>query len=74
MSCVVVSPWAFHGHLSGKFATVDLAINKKIKVGFKILANHLKIPMEKTLAIGDNLNNIPVFKVVGRNIAIANAE
>lgn len=60
---------------SGSIATVELGHKQTNKgFGLKYLANHLQIPMEKTLAIGDNFNDIPMFRVAGRSIAMANAE
>lgn len=37
------------------------------------MANHLKIPMEDTVAIGDNLNDLSMFEVAGMGIAMGNA-
>ncbi|MCU9614410.1 Cof-type HAD-IIB family hydrolase [Caldibacillus lycopersici] len=41
--------------------------------GLKILAAHYQIPVENTIAIGDNLNDLPMFKVAGTSIAMGNA-
>lgn len=38
------------------------------------MANQLKIPMENTVAIGDNLNDLSMFEVAGMSIAMENAE
>ena len=37
------------------------------------LANHLKIPLEKTIVFGDYLNDLEMFDVAGRALAVANA-
>lgn len=38
------------------------------------LASHLNIPLENTVAIGDNLNDLSMFQVAGTSIAMGNAE
>jgi len=38
-----------------------------------LLARHLKVPLEKVMAIGDGENDIPLFKDVGLSVAMANA-
>lgn len=38
------------------------------------MANHLDIPMKDTVAIGDNLNDLAMFKVAGMSIAMGNGE
>lgn len=40
----------------------------------KFLADHYKIPMEKTVAIGDNLNDLSMIEVAGYGCAVGNAE
>jgi Cof subfamily protein (haloacid dehalogenase superfamily) len=42
--------------------------------GLKIMANHFNIPLEDTIAIGDENNDIPMFKTAGLAIAMANAK
>jgi len=37
------------------------------------MANYLNIPLQDTVAIGDNLNDISMFKVAGISIAMGNA-
>jgi Cof subfamily protein (haloacid dehalogenase superfamily) len=39
----------------------------------KFIANHLKVSLEKTIAFGDNFNDISMFEVVGRSVAMDNA-
>lgn len=41
--------------------------------GLRILADHLGIPMEETVAIGDSINDIPMFEIAGTSIAMGNA-
>ncbi|MED4284820.1 Cof-type HAD-IIB family hydrolase [Priestia megaterium] len=42
--------------------------------GLKVMAQYFGIPLEDTVAIGDQLNDIPMFKVAGLAIAMGNAE
>lgn len=39
----------------------------------KFLANKFGIPIEKTVAVGDNLNDLSMVKVAGLGVAVANA-
>lgn len=41
--------------------------------GLTYLANHFNIPIENTIAIGDNLNDISMFEIAGISIAMENA-
>lgn len=40
----------------------------------KFMADHFDIPLEKTVAIGDNLNDLSMFEVAGTSIVMGNAE
>ncbi len=40
----------------------------------KFLAEHYNIPIEKTVAAGDNLNDLPMIKVAGVGVAVDNAD
>lgn len=48
--------------------------NKQANKGFGLqyLANYYKIPLTNTIAIGDNLNDLSMFKVSGISIAMEN--
>ena len=37
------------------------------------MAQHFNIPLEDTVAIGDENNDIPMFKVAGLSISMGNA-
>ena len=39
----------------------------------KFIAGHYNIPAESTVAIGDNLNDLPMIKAAGTGVAVANA-
>lgn len=43
-------------------------------IGLQTLAEYFNIPMEDTIAIGDNFNDIPMFEAAGFAIAMGNAE
>lgn len=42
--------------------------------GVEILAENLAFELEKTIAIGDSVNDISVFNIVGRSFAVGNAD
>lgn len=42
--------------------------------GVKQMADYYNIPMEDTVAIGDNFNDVPMLEVAGLSIAMENAE
>jgi len=42
--------------------------------GLKALANHFNIPLEHTIAVGDNLNDLGMLNIAGLSIAMENAE
>ncbi|EIT85601.1 cof family hydrolase [Fictibacillus macauensis ZFHKF-1] len=57
-------------------STNNLEINHKEANkgnGLQAMADHLSIPYEHTVAIGDNLNDLPMMKVAGTSIAMGNA-
>ena len=41
-------------------------------IGLKVLADHLNIPMEETVAIGDNNNDIEMIQAAGLGVSVAN--
>lgn len=43
-------------------------------IGLQTLAEYFNVPMENTVAIGDNFNDVPMFKAAGLAIAMENAE
>ena len=40
----------------------------------QFIANHFGVPIENTVAIGDNLNDLSMFDIAGMSIAMGNAE
>ena len=50
----------------------DIKANKG--TGLKVIANHFNIPMEDTIAIGDNYNDLGMLEVAGFSIAMGNAD
>ncbi|MFL6554886.1 MAG: Cof-type HAD-IIB family hydrolase [Bacillus sp. (in: firmicutes)] len=59
---------------SSPFNIEVMNINGNKGNGLKVMANYLNIPLEETVAIGDQYNDIPMFKVAGFSIAMGNAE
>lgn len=39
----------------------------------KFIASHYGIPLQRTVAVGDNLNDLPMLQVAGVGVAVANA-
>ena len=42
--------------------------------GIQQMAAHFNIPIEDTVAIGDNFNDVPMLEVAGLSVAMGNAE
>jgi len=42
--------------------------------GIQVMAEHFNIDMKDTVAIGDNYNDMPMFKTAGLSVAMENAE
>ncbi|WP_348519873.1 Cof-type HAD-IIB family hydrolase [Bacillus sp. 165] len=42
--------------------------------GLKVIAAHFAIPLQDTIAIGDNFNDVPMLQAAGFSIAMGNAE
>jgi Cof subfamily protein (haloacid dehalogenase superfamily) len=59
---------------SSPFNIEIMNINGNKGNGLKVMAHHFNISMEDTVAIGDQMNDIPMFKVAGLAIAMGNAE
>lgn len=49
-------------------------INDNKGEALKYLANYCNIPLDKTVAVGDNLNDLSMIKVAGVGCAVGNAE
>jgi len=64
----------FHIVSSGKgnFEIMDCKATKG--KGLETLAKHLQIPLQETVAIGDNYNDASMFQVAGISVAMGNAE
>ena len=43
-------------------------------IALKLMAAHFGIPVQHTIAIGDNLNDLSMFQIAGKSIAMGNAE
>ena len=60
--------------ISSPFNIEIMNINGNKGNGLKVMAEYFKIPLEETVAIGDQQNDVPMFKVAGLSIAMGNAE
>lgn len=59
---------------SSPFNIEVMNINGNKGNGLKVMAKYFNIPLEDTVAIGDQYNDIPMFKTAGFSIAMGNAE
>lgn len=73
---------ALRARLGGKF-DVTCSAKELVEVSpltdnkgeaLKYLAEYYNIPLEKTVAAGDNLNDLSMVKVAGTGVAVANAD
>lgn len=61
-------------HTNSGWTKVEIAHKDTNKgVGLQSMASHLQIPLEQTMAIGDNFNDVPMFQIAGTSIAMGNA-
>ena len=44
------------------------------ETGYSRWLTHFNIPIEDTVAIGDNFNDVPMLEVAGLSVAMGNAE
>lgn len=58
------------GHTKLEIAHADASKGHALQ----FMAGHLNIPMENTVAIGDNFNDLSMFEAAGISIAMGNAE
>jgi hydroxymethylpyrimidine pyrophosphatase-like HAD family hydrolase len=42
--------------------------------GIRVMAEYFNIPIENTVAIGDNFNDVPMLKTAGLSIAMENGD
>lgn len=59
---------------SSPFNIEVMSINGNKGNGLKVMSNYLQIPLEDTVAVGDQYNDLPMFKAAGFSIAMGNAE
>lgn len=57
---------------SGRYLEFNLKGVSK-GTGLKTLADHLGIPMEETMAIGDNVNDLSMIRAAGMGVGVGNA-
>lgn len=56
---------------SGLLEFTDVGVSKGSAL--KFLADHLGVPLRRTMAIGDGYNDVSMFRVAGFSMAVANA-
>ena len=63
-------------HVTRGAATLVEVVNAQYSKGtaLQFLAEHYHVPIEKTIAIGDQLNDISMIEVAGLGIAVQNAD
>jgi phosphoserine phosphatase len=72
----LVEHFGFNGFVSSKVAVKNGIITDEIeplpdkRVGMRKYCAWMSIPLSKVIHIGDGLNDVPVFRVVGYSIAI----
>ncbi|MED1205336.1 Cof-type HAD-IIB family hydrolase [Heyndrickxia acidicola] len=59
--------------ISSPFNIEIMNINGNKGNGLKVMAEYFNIPLKDTVAIGDQQNDVPMFKVAGLSIAMGNA-
>lgn len=59
---------------SGPFNIEIMDVNGHKGNGVKVMAEYFGIPIENTVAIGDNFNDVPMLEVAGLSIAMGNAD
>ncbi|WP_299092708.1 Cof-type HAD-IIB family hydrolase [uncultured Metabacillus sp.] len=59
---------------SGPFNIEIMDTNGHKGNGIKVMAEYFKIPIENTVAIGDNFNDVPMLEAAGLSIAMGNAD
>ncbi|KKI89784.1 HAD family hydrolase [Bacillus sp. SA1-12] len=59
---------------SGPFNIEIMDTNGHKGNGIKVMAEYFNIPIENTVAIGDNFNDVPMLEAAGLSIAMGNAD
>jgi phosphoserine phosphatase len=72
----LVEHFGFNGYVSSKVAVKDGVITDDIeplpdkRLGIRKYCAWMSIPLSKVVHVGDGLNDVPVFRVVGYSIAL----
>jgi phosphoserine phosphatase len=72
----LVMQFGFNGFVSSKVAVKNGVISSEIeplpdkRLGIRKYCAWMNIPLSKTVHVGDGLNDVPVFRVVGYSIAL----
>jgi Cof subfamily protein (haloacid dehalogenase superfamily) len=59
---------------SGPLNIEIMDINGNKSNGIQVMAEYFNIPIENTVAIGDNFNDVPMLEVAGLSVAMGNAD
>ncbi|WP_273126370.1 Cof-type HAD-IIB family hydrolase [Bacillus weihaiensis] len=59
---------------SGPYNIEIMDVNGHKGNGVKVMAEYFNIPIEDTVAIGDNFNDVPMLEVAGLSVAMGNAD
>ncbi|QGQ44485.1 Cof-type HAD-IIB family hydrolase [Metabacillus sediminilitoris] len=59
---------------SGPFNIEVMDTNGNKANGIQVMAEYFNIPIENTVAIGDNFNDVPMLEVAGLSVAMGNAD
>ena len=72
----LMAQFGFAGYVSSKVAVKDGTISEDIeplpdkRLGIRKYCAWLSIPLSKCLHVGDGLNDLPVFRVIGYSVAL----
>ncbi len=64
----------FYITTSNEYLVEIVAMGSDKGSALKFLANHYKIPLSQTIAIGDNYNDLPMIQTAGLGVAVGDAE
>ncbi len=59
---------------SGPYNIEIMDLNGHKGNGLKVVAEHYQIPIENTVAIGDNFNDVPMLELAGVSVAMGNGD
>ncbi len=72
----LVEKYGFNGYVSSKVGVKDGIVTENVeplpdkRLGIRKYCAWLSIPLRKSMHIGDGVNDVPVFRVVGYSVAL----